>query len=335
MSASTAVADTGAGATSALLFDRDEVEEVEDWPKVVARLGRASILWIDLERPEEEDVRRLADGLGLEESTAELLSGPTGDPFLGDFGEYLHVTAYAPSAGGGLPHDLERVDCLVSKRWVATVHEREVPIVESFRERAGGSGETGRLDGLEFLADLLDWVLEGYLDAFEEIEIALEKLDARTMEGGLDDPEDALTDLVVLRQEVGRLRRALVSHRRTFLSLTRPELAGMSNERTAERFSDLRSRLEEVVQAARDSRDSVVGSFDVLIARTGHRTNEIMKVLTLASVLLLPGALVAGVLGMNFEVGLFEHAELFWVVLASIAVVALATLAIARARRWI
>ncbi len=308
---------------------------MEDWPQAVGRLGRSSILWVDLERPHEQDLRRLAEGLGLEESTTKLLSSATGDPFFGDFGEYLHVTAYAPSAGGGIPHDLERVDCLVSKRWVATVHEGEVPIFESFRERAGGSGETGRLDGLEFVADLLDWVLEGYLDAFEEIEVALEKLDARTMEGGLDDPDEALGDLVALRQEVGRLRRALVSHRRTFLSLTRPELAGMSNETTAERFSDLRSRLEEVVQAARDSRDSVVGSFDVLIARTGHRTNEIMKVLTLASVLLLPGALLAGVLGMNFKVGLFEHAELFWVVVAFIVAVALATLTIARVRRWI
>ena len=60
-----------------------------------------------------------------------------------------------------------------------------------------------------------------------------------------------------------------------------------------------------------------------------------MKVLTLASVLLLPGALVAGVLGMNFRVGLFEHSNLFWVVLALIALFALATLAAARARRWI
>ena len=332
---SSTIAVTDGEATSALLFDRDEVEEVEDWLQAMGRLGRSSILWIDLERRDEEDVRQLAEGLGLEESTAKVLSGPTGDPFFGDFGEYVHVTAYAPSAGSGMPHDLERVDCLVSKRWVATVHEREVPIVESFRERAGGSGETGRLDGLEFLANLLDWVLEGYLDAFEEIEVALERLDARTMEGGFDDPDEALADLVALRQEVGRLRRALVSHRRAFLSLTRPELAGMSNERTAERFSDLRSRLEEVVQAARDSRDSVVGSFDVLIARTGHRTNEIMKVLTLASVLLLPGALVAGVLGMNFKVGLFDHAELFWVVLAFIVTVALATLAIARVRRWV
>ena len=42
------------------------------------------------------------------------------------------------------------------------------------------------------------------------------------------------------------------------------------------------------MQEARDAREAIVGSFDVLIARGGHRTNEIMKVLTLASVILLP-----------------------------------------------
>jgi Mg2+ and Co2+ transporter CorA len=57
--------------------------------------------------------------------------------------------------------------------------------------------------------------------------------------------------------------------------------------------------------------------------------------MTLASVLLLPGALIAGVLGMNFEVGLFEHAGLFWVVVALIVAMAAATVAAARARSWI
>ena len=75
------------------------------------------------------------------------------------------------------------------------------------------------------------------------------------------------------------------------------------------------SRFESTVQEARDAREAIVGSFDVLIARGGHRTNEIMKVLTLASVILLPGALIAGVMGMNFKVGLFDDSSLFWVVL--------------------
>ena len=78
-----------------------------------------------------------------------------------------------------------------------------------------------------------------------------------------------------------------------------------------------------------------VSSFDVLIARTGHTTNEIMKVLTLASVILLPGTLVAGVMGMNFKVPLFTHPELFCVVIALIVAGAVVTLTVARLRRWI
>ena len=65
--------------------------------------------------------------------------------------------------------------------------------------------------------------------------------------------------------------------------------------------------------SARDAKDAVVNSFDVLILRTEHRTNEIVKVLTLASILLLPGALIAGVMGMNvnFSAATFAHSPLF------------------------
>jgi magnesium transporter len=321
-------------AATALLFERDAVEEVEHWSERLGGLGRSSILWIDLKRPDEGQVREVVDALELAKTSAGQLIDPDSTPFFGDFDTYVHVTAYAPAARDA-SSELERVTCLVSKRWVVTVHDGEVPVLETFRERAEGSGETGRIEGLQFLANLLEWVLEGYLEAFEGIEVALEEIDARAMGGRLEKPQDVVEQLVEHRQRIGRLRRALVSHRTMLLSLTRPELDGMSTQEDADRFSELRARLEEAVQAARDSRDAVVGSFDVLIAETGYRTNEIMKVLTLASVLLLPGALIAGVLGMNFQVGLFEHAGLFWVVVALIVAMAAATVTVARARSWI
>jgi magnesium transporter len=155
------------------------------------------------------------------------------------------------------------------------------------------------------------------------------------MSGRVASEDGVLADLVAMRREVGRLRRALVAHRKVVLALTRPELEAIASSDSAERFLALRRRLEEAVQASRDTRDSIVGSFDVLFASTSRRTNEIMKVLTLASVLLLPGALIAGVMGMNFKVGVFETAAYFWVVVGSIVAVALATLAVARAREWI
>lgn len=318
---------------TALLFDRDQVEEVDDWHERFPRIGRSAILWLDLDESDDEQIRALADTLDLTPQSREALLHPGRTPRLIDYGSYLHLTAYAPSDRD--KGALQRVGCLVSKRWVLTIHEGPLEVLDTFRERASGSGATGKLDGLEFLANLLEWVLQSYLDAFEEIERSLEEIDALAMQGKVSPQEEMLTRLVALRREIGQLRRALTSHREAVLALTRPELGAIASSDSAHRFMVLRERLEEAVQAARDSRDAVVGSFDLLIASTGQRTNDIMKVLTLASVLLLPGSLIAGILGMNFKLRLFEDAGNFWLVLGVIGAIVIGTLVVARVRDWI
>jgi Mg2+ and Co2+ transporter CorA len=78
-------------------------------------------------------------------------------------------------------------------------------------------------------------VLHSYLEAFEEIEVALEEFDARAMAGSMDRTDSELERLVELRHEVGQLRRALTSHREVLLALTKPELGGVKTEDHKER----------------------------------------------------------------------------------------------------
>jgi len=299
---------------SALVFDRDQVDEVEDWASRVDRLGRRSIMWVDVDARDRGQLDETAASLGLTARSVERLRGEDARPFFADCGDYLHVTAFAPTKVNGSTGPV-KIDCLVAERWVLTVHEAPIEALDEFRERmTSSSGDIGRLEGPEFLADLLAWVLEAYLEEFEAIELELEEFDHRVMEGRSDDAEIEISNLVALRRRIGGLRRALVSHRGMFLALAQPELEAITSSDHAPRFRMLRGQLEEVVQAARDCRDAIFGSFDVLIARTEHRTNEIMKVLTLGALLFLPGALVASLLGMNFKVPLFETGWYFWVV---------------------
>ena len=155
-------------------------------------------------------------------------------------------------------------------------------------------------------------MLGSYSAAFERIEHRLEEFDVEAMRGNAEG-SDYIERLIEMRKEVGKLRRALAAHRSALVSLTHPELEALGDNDSGERFASLLRRFESTVQEARDAREAIVGSFDVLIARSGHRMNEIMKVLTLTSVILLPGALIAGVMGMNFKVGLFDEPMLFWV----------------------
>jgi magnesium transporter len=312
------------------LFEKDHVTELADLRERPGRLDSSKLLWVDLDVPGEESARLVADELGLDRETTARLSAECGRPAFRDSGSYLHVTASVPEGDDGLTE----IECVVGENWIVTAHARPAAVLDSLAELAEGSGRTGELDGPAFLAMLLEWILNEHAMAFERIEERLEDFDAQAMRGEIR-PEDEIETLVQLRARIGSLRRALVAHHAPLLALAHPELERLGDSSSAERFRALLDRFESTLQHARDARESVVSSFDVLLARTGHRTNEIVKVLTLASVIFLPGALLAGILGMNFHVGLFEHPALFWVAIAVMAAIAVVTLSVAKARSWI
>ena len=317
--------------SEAILFDRDRVERLDDLADRPKRISGSKLLWVDVDRQSTEDAQRVAEAFGLDSGTSECLTSSKDRAVFNDHGRYIHVTTYAPTEE---KNELVALECVVGENWVVTAHDQPIPVLEEFAERVSGSGDTGSLDGPGFLATLLEWVLGSYSAAFERIEQQLEDFDIQAMRGAGDAEQD-IERLVEMRQEVGELRRALAAHRSALVSLTHPELEALGNHDSGELYQSLLIRFESTVQEARDAREAIVGSFDVLIARGGHRTNEIMKVLTLTSVILLPGALLAGVMGMNFQVGLFDNTALFWVVLALIVAIAPLTIGFAKLRDWI
>jgi magnesium transporter len=321
--------------SSAILFDRERVEHLDDLPEQPERLNGSKLLWVDINRGADVDVDEVAEVFGLEDPTRQRLASSSGAAVFFDYGRYIHVTTYSPSEEqeDEKDEDLIALECVVGKNWVITAHDCPVPVLQEFADRVSGSGDTGVLDGPAFLATLLEWVLDAYSDAFERLEHRLEEFDIQAMRG--DGTERDIERLVGMRREVGVLRRALAAHRSALTALTHPELEALGNDASGERFLSLLRRFEATVQEARDAREAIVGSFDVLIARTGHRTNDIMKVLTLTSVILLPGALIASVMGMNFKAGIFQSTWLFYVVVGVIVAFAPLAVGIAKFRDWI
>jgi magnesium transporter len=315
-----------------LLFDGDNAEPLDALEDRPRRMRGSMLLWIDLSGASQDEVERVASELGLDEDSVRRLNEPSDDVFFRDKGAYIHVTTSAPARNSG--DEPSEIECIVGHNWVVTAHEQPAQVLDDYAELAQGSGRIGDLDGATFLAGLLEWVLGEHASAFERVEEKLEQVDSRGMRGATD-PEEEIEHLIGLRMHVGKLRRSLTSHRPILLALAHPELEALGGEESARRFEALVDRYEMTVQGARDARESIYGSFDVLIARTGHRTNEIVKLLTLVSVIFLPGALIAGVMGMNFNPSLFSHPALFWVIVAIIVAIAVTTLIVARARRWI
>jgi Mg2+ and Co2+ transporter CorA len=289
--------------------------------------------------PSEDETASVFDALGLRDAAGLELGNFERKPRVEQFEEHLRVTAVAVSDAASDPErEMITVDCFLGSNWVLTAHSAKIAVLDDFRRVSEGKGEIGLLDAPSFLTTLLEWVVTSYLRAFDELEETLDRFDVEALQQPTTtNPEKQIETLGNARRRVGRLRRTLAPHREVFAALSHSEFDPLSSEGSAERFLTLAARVDAALASARDVRDGIASSFDVLIVRTEHRTNEIMKVLTLASILLLPGALLAGVAGMNvnFNAHTFAHSPLFWVVVTAIIVIALATLALARQRRWI
>ena len=202
-----------------ILFDRDEVEQLDDIDDRPRRLGRGKLLWVDVDRDSEEEATRVAEAFGLDGGTEKCLADSNDRAVFKDHGRYIHVTTYAPDEDD--EGELIALECVVGENWVITAHDEPIPVLEEFSSRVSGSGDTGSLDGPAFLAALLEWVLGAYSAAFERIEQRLEEFDIEAMRGDAEGSAD-IERLVQMRKEVGKLRRALAAHRTALVSLTHP-----------------------------------------------------------------------------------------------------------------
>jgi Mg2+ and Co2+ transporter CorA len=301
-------------------------------------LDENQVIWLDLIDASEDEVAEVLDTLELGDAGRLRLGDPEGKPGIEQHEGHLRVTVVAVS-DAELNPARERivVDCFLGSNWVLTAHSAGLAVLDDFQAVAEGEGELGLLDAPSFLSTLLEWVVTSYLHAFDEIEETLDEFDVKALAQPSTNPDEQIRMLGDARRRVGRLRRTLAPHREVFTALSHSHFDPLSSEASAERFAALAARVDAALASARDARDGIANSFDVLIVRTEHRTNEIMKVLTLASILLLPGALLAGVAGMNvnFNAQVFVHSSLFWLVVITIVLIALATLAFARLRQWI
>ena len=89
------------------------------------------------------------------------------------------------------------------------------------------------------------------------------------------------------------------------------------------------------MQTLDSTREMILNSFDIYTTWTAYETNTVMRLLTLASVALLPPTLLASVMGMNSLPETLASPLAFDVTLGAMLLVAGGVLAGARYRDWL
>ncbi len=295
-----------------------------DPARVRELLGEGGFFWLDLPDPGEDSLRLLSEDFGIHPLVIEDISKFGQRPKAEEYDTYVFVVAFACDAAG---EGLAEVHCLLSERWLVTIHRDGGAPLESLRDRFARRGRAPD-SPVMLLHAVLDTIVDSFFPALSHIDERISAIDERLDEGAADVQHEIFAvkrRLVALGRVAGPQRDLLARIAGRILPLPG---AGPESEHYLRDVYDHTVRIEELTDVYRD----------LLNGATEDRLNQVMKQLTAIATVFLPLTFITGFFGQNFgwlvdHVGGLGPFLLLGVGLQAATVVGL--LALFRRRGWI
>ena len=321
-------------AASARLFDADRTDrEVELGPKTAKSVGDRQLLWIDLFLGgKSADSPVPLEWLPFNPADLARAWSAAPSPQLTVHGDYF--LARLVVLGVDKQRESSQVlDLAVGKNVVLTAHRKPIAFLAELDSRITADTSLGEIDSADFASVLLDGLITSYLERTDVILARIDELDGEALRSRGRD--DLLSELVALRHRIAAIRRALVAHRGVMGAIASADFELLTSAE-GPRFVGVTERFNAAVDAIDAAREALIGTFDIYMSRTAQRTNDVMKILTVTSVLLLPTGVIAGFMGMNTKPPFSnDNPMVFWVVVGLIVSIAVVTIVLLRLRRWL
>lgn len=290
-------------------------------------------VWIDMAAPSPEQIDALGDIFGYDPEVLRDALQEERRPRIEMHSDYYFISFYAADCESHSPVIHSRpVYMFVGSKYFITVHREPVSEIEETlnRWRTDNSPLECRIGPA--LNALLDAFLDGYFPILDDVADLVDDLENSIF----TQPDDSPTQTIFeLRKNLLHFRRLVAPERDVVNVLLRRDLPIHQQEDVGDLqdIYDRTVRLTENIDLYRDLLSSVLDSY---VSIQSNRLNQVMKVLTIATILLMTDALVAGVYGMNFV----HLPELHWrygyIFALSLMVVSNIVLAIYfKRRRWL
>jgi magnesium transporter len=303
-----------------------------------AELSAAGLTWIHLDAPSLGHAQDLAERFGWHPLDVEDVLSKRQRPKVDDYAEegYLFGVLHFPVYDRAIQRlNAAELDMFVGPDYLVTLPTVELlPLTrlfrrceedEAFREQLFSKG-SGRL-----LYEVLDDLFDYCFPILDKIGFKLDSLEDDVFEGR---SEEVVRDISNVKQEIISYRKIIKPERSTLRLLERHVERFLPEELelyfddivdASERIWDILDNYKEVVEALEDTNESVIQ----------HRQNDVLRILTVFSVVLLPLTLITGFFGMNVRFPGFETVWAFWAIFVGMAITLIGLLSFFRLKRWL
>lgn len=309
----------------------------QEFPALIRR--RRGILWVDFVSEPPETCLPILQGFGFHPLAIDDALQETHVPKLDDWDDYLYIVLnYMNTHNNGDEWDttVDELDIFLGLNYIVTHHDHELDAIASTWESCDRDPRT-LLEGPDHLLyKIADYLVAGYMPVIEEIDEGINQIEDQVF----DHPSPkTLEKLFALKRVLQSMRRIVLPQREVLNKLARdPYKVVDPKDRIF--FRDIYDHLVRLHDLNESLRDLVTGAQDTYLSSINNRMNEIVKTLTIITVLFMPLTFLTGYFGMNF----FEPQGnqqwwtsnlVFYITLATVFILPISMYLWMRGRRWI
>ncbi len=302
----------------------------------VELLKHGRITWVNIVKPAPDDMRYLRQHYPFHPLDLEDCLSRIERPKIDEYDDYLFLIMQFPifDTSSRVSRPAE-VDMFIGAGYLVTVHDGILwPITKLFddcqneeavRQKHMGAGAS------RLLHDVVDRLVDYCFPILYKVDANIREIE-----------DDIFTEEVpgVVR-EISWVRRDIIALQR----IIKPQIAIVANLEHKDRpfireeldvyFGDVLDHLYKAWDMLEDHRDVIEGLSDTANTLTSYRINEVMKILTIISVIMLPLTLLSGIYGMNIPLPLSHDPLSFLFILVLMILISGGMLFYFKKRRWI
>jgi magnesium transporter len=259
-----------------------------------------AVIWIDMEAPTEVEEQLLLNLFRFHPLTLEDCRETRNYPKVEEFPGYLYFIVHGVRADTSPDHfNTIELDAFLGPNYVITYHHEMFRSINNVKKLLSTSPVACQRGSAFLLYQILDQIVDFYSPVLDDFDERIAKLEDDIFT--LSRPNKAiLEEIMDLKRGVLRLRRISGRQLDVILRTSRGEFP-LIPPPMLPFYRDIHDHLIRVTDLAESYRDLISGALDAYLSVVGNRMNEIMKVLTIFSAIMLPLTFLAGVYGMNFE----------------------------------
>jgi magnesium transporter len=203
------------------------------------------------------------------------------------------------------------LDVFLGTNYLITIHKEALPSVARLVKQCWYSTLLMQQGPDYVLYNIVDGIVDEYFPILERIGVRIDELEDEIYTNPV---REITEEFLALKRTILLLRKVIIPQKRIFANVNgRYSFQIMDDNKPY--YMDLVDHIEGIIDVTDTYRDLVNGAVDTYYSIISNRTNEVMRVLTIISTIILPLTFITGIFGMNVQFPFSESNLAVWGIL--------------------